>query len=30
MENCSRRNSGTASHIQLKLGAKIDHPSGIT
>jgi len=30
MENCSRPNSGTGSRIQLKLGALIDHPSGIT
>jgi len=30
MENCSRPNSGTVSRIQLKLGTRIDHPSGIT
>jgi len=30
MENCSRPNSGTVSHIMLKLGTEIDHPSGIT
>ena len=30
MENCSRPNSGTVSHIQFKLGTRIDHPSGIT
>jgi len=30
MENCSRPNSGTVSHIMFKLGTRIDHPSGIT
>jgi len=30
MENCSRPNSGTVSHIQFKLGTGIDHQSGIT
>ena len=30
MENCSRPNSGTVSHIQFKLGTGIDHPSGVT
>jgi len=29
-ENCSRPNSWTVSRIQFKLGARIDHPSGIT
>jgi len=30
MQNCSRPNSGTVSHIHLKLGTGVDHPSGIT
>jgi len=30
MENCSRPNFGTVSHIMFKLGTRIDHPSGIT
>jgi len=30
MENCSRPNSGTVSHIQFKLSTGIDHQSGIT
>jgi len=30
MENCSRPNSGTVNHIQLKLLTGIDHQSGIT
>jgi len=30
MENCSRPNSGTVSRIMLKLGTRIEHPSGIT
>jgi len=30
MENCSRPNSGTVSHMQFKLGTGIAHPSGIT
>jgi len=30
MENCSRSNSGTISPIIVKLGTRIDHPSGIT
>ena len=30
MENCSRPNSGTVSHIQFKHGTRIDHTSGIT
>jgi len=30
MENCSRPNSGTVSHILFKLGTGIEHPSGIT
>jgi len=30
MENCSRPNSGTVSHIMFKLGKRIEHPSGIT
>jgi len=30
MENCSRRNYGTVSHIQFKLGTGIDHTGGIT
>jgi len=30
MENCSRSNSGTVSHIHMKLGTVIDHPRGIT
>jgi len=29
MENCSRPNSGTVSHIQLKLGTGINHQSAI-
>jgi len=29
MENLSRRNSGTVSHIQFNLGTAVDHPSGI-
>ena len=30
VENFSRRNSGTVSRIELKLGTRVDHPSGIT
>jgi len=30
MENCSCPNSGTVSHIHLKLGTGVDRPSGIT
>jgi len=30
MENCNRPNSGTASHIHLKVVTGIAHPSGIT
>jgi len=30
MENCSRPNSGMVSHIQFKLGTRIENPSGIT
>jgi len=29
MENFSRPNSGTVSHIQFKLSTGIDQPSGI-
>ena len=30
VENCSRPNAGMASHIHLKLGTGVEHPSGIT
>jgi len=30
MENCSRPNSGTVSHIHLKPGTGVDHPNGVT
>jgi len=30
MENFSRRNSGTVSHIQFKVGTGIDHTRDIT
>jgi len=29
MENCNRHNSGTVTSIHLKLGTRIDLPSGI-
>jgi len=27
IQNCSRPNSGTVSHIQFKLGTRINHPT---